>query len=149
MGITDDYRIHLRVRKLAHRRAANTDYFEILSRIRPDIRAAVIRDIEASTDASRKLKEKGKDKGKDKNAWRDKKQGKVNYGRGAAPEPYTDSAKKGKRWAKEDWIAWRKRLEEKKPDERSPAPDTSKGKEKEEKKSNSYLPYPLPGPSPA
>ena len=134
VGITYDYRIHQRIRKLAQRRAPNADYFEILSNIQPDIRAAVTRDIDAAVDAARRLKdkEKGKDKGgKEK---KDRKgQGKGQPGREVEATPVKEGPKKGPKWTKEDWAAWRKKLEEQKPDDRTPAPDANKERKDKEK----------------
>ena len=96
MAITYDYRIHQHIRKLAHRRATNTDYFEIPSTIQPDIRAAVARDIEAAAEATRKAKKKEKannEKGKEKPNWRERAQGKGAAGREADPAPDKDTGR--------------------------------------------------------
>ena len=103
VSITYGYRIHQHIRKSAHRRSASTDYFEIPSAIRPDIRAAATRDIEASEEATRKAKEKekaNKEKGKGGPKWRDRAPGKGAVGREADPAPDKDTGRNGRRWAK-------------------------------------------------
>ena len=130
MAITYHRRTRQHIRKSAHRRATNTDYFGIPSTIQPGIRAAVTRDIEAAAEATRKAegKEKAeKEKGKEKPNWRDRAPGKGAAGREADPAPGKDTGRNGKRWAKEDWAAWRKKLGEQKAETRSPTPDATKG----------------------
>ena len=134
MGITYDYRIHQHIRKLAQRRAPNTDYFELLSTIQPDIRSAVIRDIEAASEAARKTKEKEKAKDKGGKERKERKgQGKGQPGRETEAQPVKEGMKKGQRWTKEDWAAWRKKLGEQKPDARTSAPDATKERKDNEK----------------
>ena len=136
VSITYDYRILQHIRKLAHRRATNTDYIDILSTTQPDIRAAVTRDIEAAAEASRKAKETEKatkEKGKERPNWRERAPGKGATGRETDSAPDKDTGRKGKRWAEEDWAAWRKKMDESKAEARSPAPDATKDR-KEKKK---------------
>ena len=138
LAITYDYRLHKYIRKLAHRRATNTDYFELLSNINPDIRAAVTRDFEAQADASRKAKEKEKTAKEKAAKEKGKGRGKGDYFyRTAVPDSEKGKEKEKeprKRWAKEDWAAWRKRNEVGAAQAtRSPSPDAEKAK-KEKKK---------------
>ena len=94
------------------------------------------RDIEAAADATRRAKEKEKaikEKAKEKPNWRVRFPGKGNTGREADPAPDKETGRKGKRWAKEDWAAWRKKLDEQKTDARSPVPGATKDR-KEKKK---------------
>ena len=131
IAITYDYRLHQHIRKLAHRRATNTDYFELLSTINPDIRAAVMRDFEAQAESIRKTKEKEK-AGKEKAAKEKAKgRGKTDrYYRTAVPDGEKEKEPaKGKRWAKEDRAAWRKKNEAGKAQAaKSPSPDTEKNR---------------------
>ena len=104
----------------------------------------MIRDIEAAAEATRKTKDKaGKEKGNEKGQ---RKGGKGQGGRDADTGTEKEPAKKGKRWTKEDWGAWRNRLEEKKSDGNFPLRMRRRGK-----RSNAYvILYPLftPGPHP-
>ena len=60
-------------------------------------------------------------------------QGKGVTGRETDATSDRDAGRKGIRWAKEDWAAWRKKLEDQKTEARSPAPGATKGR-KEKKK---------------
>ena len=60
IAIAYDYRLHLMAHQLAHRRAANTDYFDLLHNFQTEIRAAVLRGFETQADTSSKEKEKQK-----------------------------------------------------------------------------------------
>ena len=139
LAITYDYRLHQHIRKLAHRRASNTDYFEILSAINSDIRTAVTREFDAQSETARKTKEKekaAKEKaGKEKEKEKAKGKGMQDrYYRTAEPDNEKEKeTTKNKRWSKEDWAAWRKKLESGKAAVKSPSPDTEKNR-KEKKK---------------
>ena len=95
IAITYDYRLHQMIRKLAHRRAANTDYFEHLPTVQTDIRNAVIRDFETQAETTRRDKEQ-QETAKEK----DNKKG----GKGAdkADRANAKAPPKGKQWTDGD-----------------------------------------------
>ena len=139
LAIAYDYRLHQHIRKLAHRRASNTDYFELLSTINSDIRAAVTREFDTQADTARKIKEKekaAKEKaGKEKEKEKAKGKGKQDrYYRTAEPDNEKEKEPvKAKRWSKDEWAAWRKKLESGKTTAKSPSPDTEKSRKEKEK----------------
>ena len=122
--------------------STNADYFELLPSVNSDIRNAVTRDFEAHAELNRKAKGKGETT-KEKQA----KAGNYRFFKGRyyrSNDNETDKekdkekekekendGKKGNRWAKEGWAAWRKRLDSDKNDKtKSPPPDSAKRKEK-------------------
>lgn len=56
IAITYDYRPRQTIRKLAHRRAVNADYFDLLDTVHREVRNAAIRDFETQAETSRKDK---------------------------------------------------------------------------------------------
>ena len=91
IALTYEKRIHRHIQKLAQKRVCNTDYFNILSVIQPDIRAGVLRDFESNTLAIKKEKEAEKAK----------------KGKGADPKA-TAKATTRKPWTPDEWAAWKK-----------------------------------------
>ena len=70
IAITYDHRLRQHIKRLALRMATYVDYFDIVSSIQPDIRAAVIRDFEATAEVARAHQEKEKEtKGKASSWW--------------------------------------------------------------------------------
>ena len=125
IAATYDYRPRRRILKLAIRRAPDVYYFEILAPIRPDMRAALVRNFETTADANRENKEKEKavnDKEK-ASSWIGRKFGKKGTVRDNDNGPGKDT-KKGKRRSQQERAAWRKELEECK-EAPSPTPDDS------------------------
>ena len=103
IAITYDYRLRMMIRKLARRRAVNTDYFDLMYNAQSDIRNAVLRDFENKAEAPRKDKEKVKT-AKEKEA-------KTRTGKGTDKGGRTTAkaTPKGKQWPEGDWAAWKKK----------------------------------------
>ena len=103
IAITYDYRLHRMIRKLAHRRAVSTDYFDLPSAVQSDLRAAVIRDFEEKAEIFRNDKEKQK-------AVKEREV-KTRTGKGADKTDRADAKAqpRGKQWAESDWAAWKKK----------------------------------------
>ena len=87
------------IRKLAHRRAVSTDYFDFLPNVQSDIRNAALRDFETQTDSSRKDKEKLKTVKEDAND-------RAGKGTDKAGLASAKASPRGKQWADGDWAAW-------------------------------------------
>ena len=103
IAITYDYRLHQAIRKLAHRRATNTDYFELLSTVQTDIRNAAIRDFETQAETTRRDKERLK-------TAKDKETRKGGKGTDKADRANAKAPPKGKQQRAEgDWAAWGKK----------------------------------------
>ena len=70
ISTTYDFRMRRAAQKMAKNRSARTDYFEFMSNMNKDNRAAVLRDFEARTDEVKKEKERQIDERK-RNAGQD------------------------------------------------------------------------------
>ena len=106
---------------MAHRRANNTDYFDILSTTHPDIRATATRDIEAA-----ELAMKEKEKPNKKKVRRNRTGASASKAR--AP-PAARPTRRRTRTTSGRVDDGRKKLVESKADVRSPVPSASKGRE--------------------
>ena len=102
IAITYDYRLHQAIRKLAHRRATNTDYFDLLSTAQLDIRNAVILDFETQAETKRRDKERQK-------TAKDRETKKGGKGADKADRANAKAPPRGKQWAEGDWAAWKKK----------------------------------------
>ena len=101
--ITYDYRVRQLVRNLAHRRAVNTDYFDLLSNVRTDVRNAVLRGFETQAEVSRKAK------GKLKTAKEKEAKNRSGKGTDKAGRENAKAAPRGKQWAESDCSDWKKK----------------------------------------
>ena len=99
IAITYDYRMRQAIRELAHHRATNTDYFELLATALADIRNAAIRDFETHAETPNRDKERLKT-AREKGA-------KTRTGKGTdkAGRANAKAAARGKQWAEADWAA--------------------------------------------
>ena len=101
IAIAYDYRLRQMIRKLAHRRATNTDYFELPPTAQADIRSAAIRDFETQAETIRRDKERQK-------TANDKETEKGGKGTDRADRANAKAPPKGKQqWADGDWAAWK------------------------------------------
>ena len=112
--------------------ASNVDYFEILPAIRPDIRAALVRDFEATAECNwaNRGKEKATNDKETVSSWRERKFGKKGAGSDNDIGPGKDT-KKGKRRSKEEWADGRKKLGAGNKGDPSPTPGESHGRDAE------------------
>ena len=87
------------IRELARRRAANTDYFDSLPNAQPDIRNAVLRDVENKVESSRNDKERAKTA--------NEKEAKTRTGKGAdkGGRATAKADPRGKQWSEGDSAA--------------------------------------------
>ena len=100
VAITYDARAQRTIQKLAKGRSAKTDYFAMLINLNRDIRADVVQDFEARTEATKKEKEKDKEK----NA-KDKEKGgkKGDKDKEKTKNKDKEGNRRSKKWTATDW----------------------------------------------